>query len=98
MKVTKKHLLRLFLIGLTALFILSFFSANLTVRRYLFLRLHFVSAIRVDINQTNHHDEEYGQLYDVKGYEDIQTRDEINVFYLKRHWTFWSVRSAGTGP
>ncbi|WP_262681283.1 hypothetical protein [Paenibacillus sp. J5C2022] len=98
MKFTKKNTLKIVLITLVSLFILSFFSAELTIRRYVFMHLQPINSLKLEIKNMNYFDEEYGYLYDVKGYEDFQTMDELGVFYLKKHWIFWDVSSVGTGP
>jgi hypothetical protein len=98
MKFKKLKLFRLVLFGVILLFLISFLSPNLTIQRYVFLHLHPISSINLNVNNMHHFDRDYGQLFDVTGYEDYQTKDEIGVFYLKKYWIFWVVSSVGTGP
>ncbi|MFD2745353.1 hypothetical protein ACFSTH_03355 [Paenibacillus yanchengensis] len=46
----------------------------------------------------NQYDKNYGYLYDVKGYKDWSTGEEIGTFYIKKVGPFWSVSSVGSAP
>ncbi|ALS28116.1 hypothetical protein IJ21_27200 [Paenibacillus sp. 32O-W] len=95
---TKRTLLIIVVALLAALWIGSFCSPELAIRRYMLLRFHPISTFIAKISNMGSYDPEYGYLYDVKGYVDRTTGDDINVFYLKKNGPFWIVSSTGTGP
>lgn len=78
--------------------LISFLSPELTIRRYILFRLHPIRSITADVLNSGGFDQNYGYLYDVDGYKERNTGDEINVFYLKKYGPFWVVSSVGTGP
>ncbi|MFD2114602.1 hypothetical protein [Paenibacillus yanchengensis] len=57
-----------------------------------------VSAFTLSISNMNQYDKNYGYLYDVKGYKDWSTGEEIGTFYIKKVGPFWSVSSVGSAP
>jgi hypothetical protein len=80
------------------IFVIPSFSPELAVRRSVFLRLHPIDALTIDIRKTNIIEKDYGYLYDVEGFVDRLTMDEISVFYLRKSIIGWYVHSIGTGP
>lgn len=85
-------------VTLVVLWLISFLSPELAIRRYVFFHLRPIQSIQIDIHNMERLDREYGHLYNVNGYVNHQTKDELNVFYLKRHGMIWTVDSVGTGP
>ncbi|GMK36991.1 hypothetical protein PCCS19_00440 [Paenibacillus sp. CCS19] len=77
--------------------IVSFFSPELAIRRHIFLHLRPIQSLTADITDKERHDLQHGHLYEVIGYTDPVTRDDLGVFYLRKHWMFWTVASVGTG-
>lgn len=80
------------------LWISSFFSPEGAIRRYMLLHLRPISAFTSKITDMERYDPQYGHLYDVSGYVDRMTRDEVNVFYVKKKGPFWYVSSVGSAP
>lgn len=83
--------------AIAVLWVVSFLSPELSIRRYMFFHLHPIQCFTADVKKMELVDREYGQLYDVRGYIDRMTGDEIGAFYLKKAGPFWYVGSAGTG-
>lgn len=79
------------------LWISSFFSPELAVRRYVMLHLQPIKSMTVEINDKERHDDQRGYLYEVIGYKDIQTGGDLGVFYLKKYGPLWYVSSVGSG-
>lgn len=98
MNVRKIKPIKILIFGIILLFIITFLSPHLAIRRYALLHLHPISSMKAKITNTHHIDPVYGHLFDVTGYKDYQTGDELGVFYLKKYWIFWDVSSVGTGP
>jgi hypothetical protein len=80
------------------LWVVSFFSPQLTIRRYMLVRLHPISAFTSNITNMERYDPYYGHLYNVTNYVDWSTGEEVSVFYLKKAGPFWMVGSVGTAP
>ena len=97
-KIQKRTAINLAVILLVALWIVSFLSPQLTIRRYMLARLHPISTFTSDITNMERYDKDYGHLYDVTRYMDWRTKEEVFVFYLKKAGPFWIVSSVGTGP
>ncbi|MBD3922310.1 hypothetical protein H8B09_26380 [Paenibacillus sp. PR3] len=79
------------------LWIASFLSPGLAIRRYIFFHLRPLQSYTVEITDKDRHDRQYGYLYEVIGYRDPVTKNDSGVFYLKKHWIFWTVASVGSG-
>jgi hypothetical protein len=82
---------------LIVIFTIPSFSPELAVRRNIFLRIHPIDALTIDIRKTNIIDKDYGDLYDVKGFVDRHTMHEMPDFYLKKNIIGWYVYTIGTG-
>jgi hypothetical protein len=98
MKFKKINPLRLALFGVILLLLISFLSPDLAIRRYALIHLKPITSINLNSTNMDYYDRDFGHLFDVTGYVDYQTKDEIGVFYLKKYWIFWNVSSVGTGP
>ncbi|MFC4099093.1 hypothetical protein [Paenibacillus xanthanilyticus] len=94
----RKHKWKLAIAAIAALWIVSFLSPELAIRRYMLLHLHPIDSLTATVANTERKDRAYGHLYDVRGYVDRATGDEIGVFYVKQAGPFWYVESVGTGP
>ena len=98
MKMRKRHVFIAAAIVVILLWMVSFFSPEGAIRRYMVLHLHPISAFTSKITDMERYDLQYGHLYDVSGYEDRTTRDELSVFYVKKKGPFWYVGSVGSAP
>ena len=98
MKMRKRHVFIAAAIVVILLWMVSFFSPEGAIRRYMVLHLHPISAFTSKITDMERYDLQYGHLYDVSGYEDRMTRDELSVFYVKKKGPFWYVGSVGSAP
>jgi hypothetical protein len=84
--------------SMLVLWVVSFLSPEISIRRYILLHLHPIQCFTVDVTKMDLEDRDYGHLYDVRGYTDHVTGNQIGAFYLKKAGPFWYVGSAGTGP
>lgn len=94
----KRIILRIIIAGVLLASLISFLTPELAIRRYVFLHFKPIQSLTIEIHNMNRNDHTYGHLFDVKGYEDPQTKDELGVFYLKKYGFMWNVSSVGTGP
>jgi len=86
------------IILIMALFAVCSLDPSLAIRRYILLHGQPINSAKAEIVKNGYHDAKYGELYDVTGYMDPATRDELGVFYLKKKGILWYVASVGTGP
>jgi len=98
MRNRKKVIIGSSIILIMALFAVCSLDPNLAIRRYIFLHGQPINSAKADIIKSGYHDAKYGELYEVTGYMDPATRDELGVFYLKKKGILWYVASVGTGP
>jgi len=98
MKLRKSYVLITPALFVILLWMASFFSPEGAIRRYMVLHLHPISAFTSKITDMERYDLQYGHLYDLSGYEDRMTRDELSVFYVKKKGPFWYVGSVGSAP
>lgn len=96
-KVSKQKVLIIVIVFIILLWIISFFSPELSIRRYILFKLHPISSINANISNMGIYNDA-GHLYDVSGYKDWATGEDIYVFYLKKKGPFWVVTSTGSGP
>lgn len=75
-----------------------FFSPELAIRRYVLFQFQPVQSLTLQIEDKGVFDPQYGYLFDVSGYRDPLTKDELSVFYLKKYGIFWMVADVGSGP
>lgn len=76
----------------------TYLSPELTIRRHLFTHLYLMESFTADVTKNGLEDLELGLLYEVRGYRDRATGDDISSFYVNRNGPFWTVTSSGTGP
>lgn len=98
LKIARRNKLIILVVILVGLWVTSFLFPELTIRRYILTRLHPITSFTAEITNKEKYDQTYGHMYDVNGYKDTITGDEISFFYLKKHGPFWTVSSAGSGP
>jgi hypothetical protein len=98
MKIRKRTPLLAAAILIVLLWIASFFSPEGAIRRYMFLKLHPISAVTSEITDLGAHLAIDGHLYHATKYVDRATGGEISFFYVKKKGPFWLVESAGSGP
>lgn len=80
------------------MWVVSFLTPELTIRRYMLIRIHLGSVFTSNITDMKQYDRHYGHWYDVTNYVDRVTGDELFVFYLRKFGPFWVVSSVGTAP
>jgi len=98
MKMRKRHVFIAAAIVVILLWMVSFFSPEGAIRRYMVLHLHPISAFTSKMTDMGRYDLQYGHLYDVSGYSARTTRDALSVFYVKKKGPFWYVSSVGSAP
>lgn len=80
-------------------FIYSFFSPELSIRRYIFTHGYPIQALTVKIEDREREDPEYGSLFRVYGYVERFTGMSPGFFYIKRNsMGLYYVETIGTGP
>ncbi|OBZ13842.1 hypothetical protein [Bacillus sp. FJAT-26390] len=82
---------------IASLFVSSF-SPEWTIRRHILGSLQPINSLKAKITTLGRVDAEYGHLYNVSGFMNRATGDELGFFYLKKLGPFWYVASTGTGP
>jgi len=80
------------------LWIASFFTPEGAIRRYMFLKLHPISAVTSEITDLGLHLPMDGHLYHATKYVSREAGGEIGFFYVKKKGPFWFVESAGSAP
>jgi len=86
-------------ISLTYFLLFPSLTPEGAIRKYVFVRGHFVSALTLDIEHPSKKLRNQEQLFFVKGYVDRVTGMEVMFFYLKKSPVLgWHVDSAVTGP
>lgn len=85
------------IVAIIIIWIVSYLSPELAIRRHIFFHLRPIQSFTVEITDKERHDIQYGHLYEVIGYSDPATKNDLGVFYLKKHWIFWTVASVGSG-
>ena len=98
MKIRKRTVILAAAILIVLLWIASFFSPEGAIRRYMFLKLHPVSAVTTEITDLGLYFPRDGHLYHATKYVSRATGGEIGFFYVKKKGPFWFVESAGSGP
>jgi hypothetical protein len=97
-KLQRRTITRIAIIIVVAMWIISFLSPELTIRRYMLTRLHLGSVFTSQITDMKQYDRHYGHWYDVTNYVDRATGGGLSVFYIRRFGPFWVVSTVGTAP
>lgn len=76
----RKNKGKTWLATIVMLWAMTFLSPELAVRRYMLLHLHPIDSFAATVTKTDFRDDKYGYLYDVRGYVDRATGDELGAF------------------